>query len=370
MPTLPGGIDAVLLRALAKRPEERFPTVGALATAFEAALTSAPTARVARPPRQPAAQPVMPRPTFRFEDQRGELPTEAATLLRPPPGQRTAYWGAPGAVPAGVPPRKPPTTSGRRNWWIPALFAGLAIILLCVVGLAGLSLLKHPANTQASQQTATSTTQAPTATPTPDAATRAENLLLAAERGNRVLFQDDLVKGDRNIGWFVSAPGSFTGDGLRLPTRTVLKRENNNGTVYAVIQQQLSVCDVEVNVTVTSNTVTYGLGLFPGSGVGHVLILNAAGYYASGVTKVGGSSTVQPATQAPDLALTPGTTYPLEVIIQRDRFIIFLNKNFIAAVPFSPDFTGSSAFALSSFINNDVPPANVTFNSLKIYALA
>ncbi len=370
VPTLPGGIDAVLLRALAKRPEERFPTVGALATAFEAALTSAPTARVARPPRQPAAQPVMPRPTFRFEDQRGELPTEAATLLRPPPGQRTAYWGAPGAVPAGVPPRKPPTTSGRRNWWIPALFAGLAIILLCVVGLAGLSLLKHPANTQASQQTATSTTQAPTATPTPDAATRAENLLLAAERGNRVLFQDDLVKGDRNIGWFVSAPGSFTGDGLRLPTRTVLKRENNNGTVYAVIQQQLSVCDVEVNVTVTSNTVTYGLGLFPGSGVGHVLILNAAGYYASGVTKVGGSSTVQPATQAPDLALTPGTTYPLEVIIQRDRFIIFLNKNFIAAVPFSPDFTGSSAFALSSFINNDVPPANVTFNSLKIYALA
>jgi hypothetical protein len=363
VPGLPGGVDAVVMRALAKQPEERFPTVGALAQAFESALTSTPTARIASPARQHATQPVAPRPTFRFDDQRGELPTEAGTLLRPPPGQRTAFWGVP-----GVPPQKPPTAPGRRGWWVPALFAGLAVMLLCVVGLAGLSLLSHPARTQGSQ-TATSVEQSPTATPTPTEAQRAENLLLTTESNGAIIFRDSLIKGDRNIGWLVSAPGTFTNEGLRLPTRTLLKRSNDT-TVSALIERQLPVCDVEVNVKVTTSTVTYGLGLFPLNGPGHVLILSAAGFYAAGVTSASGSSAIQPANAAPDLALTPGSTYPLEVIIQRDRFIIFLNKSFVAAVPFSPGFSGSSVFALASVIDNGQPPASVTFSDLKIYALA
>jgi serine/threonine protein kinase len=376
VPNLPSGIDAVLVRVLAKQPDERFPTVGALAEAFEAALTSAPTSAIARPARGRATLPVAPRPTFPLDDGQsrntpflGELPTEAGTMLRPPPGRAPLFPGGPGVAPGG-PPQKPPAGPGRRNWWMPALFASLAVILLCVLGLAGLGVLNHLAKTNAAAQTATSTVSSPastpTLTPTQTEAGRFETMLLAAER-NPPIFQDKLLKGD-HTSWQVSTPGSFVSDGLRLPTRTLLKKADT--TVHATNERPLALTDVEINVTVTASTVIYGLGFFPPDGPGHILFLGAGGFYAVMIANVTGNNAQPVPTQDFDLALAPGRTYPLEVFILRDQFVIFLDHTFITSAPFSPAFSGSLVFALFSVIQNDQPAANVTFSDLKMYPLS
>lgn len=57
-PRLSHAIDAVLLRALAKRPEERFPSVNDFAKAFQQALTKIPDTVVVRPPSLPPQPPI------------------------------------------------------------------------------------------------------------------------------------------------------------------------------------------------------------------------------------------------------------------------------------------------------------------------
>jgi serine/threonine protein kinase len=362
MPTLPGGINAVVLRALAKRPEERFPSVGALAQAFEAGLTSAPTAQLARPSRQHTTRPVVPASTFRFEDQRGELPTEAATMLRPPPGQRPPYWSAPGAA-----PQKPPPAPGRRNWWVPALFAGLAVILLCVVGLAGLSLLNHSANTQGSQQTATSTTQAPTATATPTQAQFYENLLLTAEQ-RRPMYQDDLTRKGQ---WSVTPPGRFKDVGLDLPTHQLAGTFAGDQTLIATnLHQPISLSDIEVQVIYTGGPLSYGL-VFPAEKEPYLsLVLNTQG--ASGVLYLyrdNSKNTFSDLTSDVRLALTPGSLYHLEVLVQRNQFVLFLEKQFIAVLPLATPFPATAAPGLFTESPKGTPPSDLVFKNLTIYPL-
>ena len=364
VPTLPGGVDAVVLRALAKQPEERYPTVSALAEAFEAALTSAPTAQIARP-HQRATLPIASPPAFQVEDDlskseplpgdlRGERPTEAVTILR-----HSAAW-----APAGMPPQAPSAAPSRRNWIMPGIFIGLMVIMLCVVGLAGWGLLNHDNNTQASA----TATAGVSPTPTQSDATRYTNLLSAIELTTPV-FQDALHRGTQNRAWIVTSPGTFTNDGLRLPTRTIIKR-GADVTVHATIAKSFSLSDVEVDVSITNSSVIYGLGFFPIGEAGHALYLNGDGEYAAMVADASGSNqTIQWASN-PALALTPNQTAHFEVIIQANQFVIFLDKQFITTAPFSPDFSSSNFFALFSAIQNDKPSATVTFSNLKVFSVS
>ncbi|HEY7349470.1 MAG TPA: serine/threonine-protein kinase [Ktedonobacterales bacterium] len=365
-PGLPRGVDAVVMRALEKQPEERFPTVGALAEAFEATLSGAPTAQSVRSARARVTLPVAPPPPFERDDEqdddhpfaddlRGELPTQAATILRAAPGG----WGAP--------PYQPPGPPRRRNWWIPALFIGLVAMLVCVVALAGLSRLGQGANTRISQ-TNTATAQSPTPTATPTDAERYTRLLAAAESNDPIL-QQSLHRNDHK-GWHVSSPGSFANDGLRLPTRALFKRDNNNNTVPATTEQRLAFCAVEVTISVSSASVIYGLGFFPPNAAGYALLLNAAGGYAVMVADPNNTSQAQDETPDARLALTPDAPAALEVIIQGNQFAIFLDHTFIAIAPFSPDYSDASVFALFSVVRNDLPPATVLFSNLTIYPLS
>ncbi|UFS93356.1 serine/threonine-protein kinase [Nocardia huaxiensis] len=118
-PELPRAIDAVLARALAKRPQERFRSCAEFAAAAERALTAPPVpprpptpARpqpVVQPPRQPTPnrpqpvvqQPVPPRP-----------PTPSAGRpLVPPPNQGPAYQNPNPATP--TPAYQGPQSSGQ-----------------------------------------------------------------------------------------------------------------------------------------------------------------------------------------------------------------------------------------------------------------
>ncbi len=96
LPSLPAGVDAVILRALAKDPAGRYDSAGALARAFSAALDGAPAAEVApsaevadaaAPPPVPLpdsiAPPVPPLPV-------AGAPVPPAPLGSPMPGARKA----------------------------------------------------------------------------------------------------------------------------------------------------------------------------------------------------------------------------------------------------------------------------------------
>ncbi|HLW03784.1 MAG TPA: serine/threonine-protein kinase [Ktedonobacterales bacterium] len=365
VPTLPHAVDAVVLRALAKQPEERFPTVSALAEAFEAALKSAPTAKLAGQPRRYATQPIAPRPTFQFntnlsgnnpaaDDVRGERPTEAATMMRP-----SAGW-----IPVGA-PQMPPATPPRRNWWLPALFVGVVVIMLCVVGLAGLSLLNHHANPPTGQATATAASS-PTATATPTQAQIYESQLLAAEQNNPI-YQDALTKRGQ---WEVTPPGRFANVGLDLPTHQLVGRLADSQTLIAANQHQpVSLSDIEVQVTFSGAAISYGL-IFP-SGEDQpylALVLGTQGYYSVAYLYTNSSrNTLSDLSSDPRVALTPNQTYHIEVLVQQNQFVLFLEKHFIAVLPITQSFPDNAFLGL--FTNNakNNPAADIVFSHLTIY---
>ena len=114
---LPGDLDAVIARGLAKRPEDRYPTAGAMAEAARAALLSAPTVpspqsvvtvRVDEPgPRENPER----RPASRPADRSGRRPhprASSARSLRPPGRRRSGRLGRPRSLsPATVPGTRP-----------------------------------------------------------------------------------------------------------------------------------------------------------------------------------------------------------------------------------------------------------------------
>ena len=73
-------------------------------------------------------------------------------------------------------------------------------------------------------------------------------------------------------------------------------------------------------------------------------------------------------TPAPHLRLTPGSTsHHLEVLVQSTQFVLFLERQFLAIVPFSPAFPTSTTFAFFSYSPEGALAADVVFSNLAIY---
>ncbi len=373
VPDLPGGVNAVLLRALAKQPTERFPTMSAFAEAFEASLATAPAARITGQAWQRATRPIMQPAAFqRSEDQgwedllpddeRGDHPTEMATRLRPPHGQTAMYWGAP--------PQRPPAPS-RRPWLMPTLFAGLALVLLCVAALAGLSVLNQQTNNANASHTATAgSTPSPTPSPTPDPHLAA---LMAAE-SQQPLFQDDLVNNSQH--WTVTG-GRFEDNGLRL-TRSNSRSGSAASALHSGIQADN--VDIEVDVSVNSAKTTFGFVFLPVFGSGRVIAFTAAqgDYSVAQVVYLLRTFTVDRNTARTgsnlSLALTPNTPYRLAVLIHEGDIQVFLAPQgqplqFIQDIPYDPWLDGENRFGLVN-VTTGSGSTTVTYSHLKIYPLA
>ncbi|HEX5502718.1 MAG TPA: protein kinase [Thermomicrobiales bacterium] len=202
-PALSPAVEAVLLRALAKAPDERYPTAGALFAALREALaetaagvrSDAPTLMGATPP--PAAGYVAPTvggapPSY------PSLPTSYPATPTPYPSTPPSYPSLPPVSPPGglsapvsygtPPPATPPPAGGMpaeapRRGAVPAwlVIAGAAILLLVVVvGIAGALALRGggggatgqptaPPGTAVAAATAPAATSEPAATTEPTA---------------------------------------------------------------------------------------------------------------------------------------------------------------------------------------------------------
>ncbi|MGY1739990.1 MULTISPECIES: serine/threonine-protein kinase [unclassified Blastococcus] len=141
-PELPRGLDEVLAKGLAKEPEQRWPSAGALATAARRVLTS--TARIPTLPPAPTVVPAPPAPpavAAWSPESPATAPAAARAAVRP-----AARAAAPAsAAPARPgPPSPPPSPSGRAGrggrtatvlvWTAAALLAALVAVLVLTDG--------------------------------------------------------------------------------------------------------------------------------------------------------------------------------------------------------------------------------------------
>jgi serine/threonine protein kinase len=378
-PNLPADIDAVVLRALAKQPEERFPTMSMLAAAFEKALTSAPTARIlAGLPRatMPADSPLALSPA---EDPRGDMPTQAATMLHHSAGMPPSFQGAPLVTRPDLPPYQAPPQPPRHNRWMLGAFVGLAMLLLCVMALIGLRVLGQNAKSHANTPTGVGTvTQLPSPTPTTQA-DYYQALLAAAENG-APSFQDPLTSGR---GWVRAGNALFVaGDGLHLSSPVGREKHSDNNTAQnsSAFHDRVpfSNCDIEVDLRFSGSQVAYGFAFLPPIASKHAIVLVSNGSFViATVVQRNGIFTVSNEQQSSDsgLAVAPNMTYHLAMLIQGTQVSFFLAPQgqplqYILTTTYSPAFDGSGVFALVNFTPNDQPPTELVYSNLVIYPLA
>jgi len=167
-PNLSAAVERVILRSMAKKPEERFPTVEAMDQAYQAAVRGAP------------------------------LPEGESALIQP-------------SVP-GVAVARKPRPEGRRHAWMAWAAVGIAILVLAAGALAYPSLallggtITAPTPVPTSEQAAVPTAAAPTAIP------------IAAVASTATPFLDPSCPGIRLIG--------FTREGARVSYKIVNERGN------------------------------------------------------------------------------------------------------------------------------------------------
>lgn len=127
-PRVPAAFDAVIERGMAKEPDDRYGSAGALARAAGRALSGGPAVSQPIPVRDPWATQAAPHTLAPTEYQHAQSPSNFQPT-QAGPAHRPAPPSAPPAAPAAPP-------SERNKWAIPAAIGACAALLLAVGGIA------------------------------------------------------------------------------------------------------------------------------------------------------------------------------------------------------------------------------------------
>ena len=131
-PTLPAPIETVILKALARRPDDRFPT----AASFRHAVLEAASGR-GRPstaPGWPRSTPPNPTPAVAPPDATMADRRDATKAAAAP----STAWAAPAAAPPRAPAPPPKPNRRRRSWLRIALLGGPVLVAIIVVAILAL----------------------------------------------------------------------------------------------------------------------------------------------------------------------------------------------------------------------------------------
>lgn len=146
-PTVPPAVDAIVRRAMAPNPADRFPSAAALRDALVAIRRASaertgvfPVAPLPQSPSRVETATVPPRPPG------ATMPLPPAAITRdqaqvappaPPPGTAPPSGGAvPAPVPAPTPARVRPRRAQRQSRWLPLVLVTMLLLALLAVGLA------------------------------------------------------------------------------------------------------------------------------------------------------------------------------------------------------------------------------------------
>ena len=203
-PAIPPAVEAVVMRSLAKRPEDRFASAGELAQALAQAASGAPAQVPAYIP--PTVVPSRLTPT----------PPPAYAPGTPPPTSQPAYGQPPYTPPPAYARQRPAPLAGKSgggaNWLLWGGMGLAAVALVCVLGFVGLYVIGKSASTPTptvksvaratatvASQPATRSALAPTAT---KSAARATPTPASVSSGG-VLFTDNFgsQKTSEDKGW-------------------------------------------------------------------------------------------------------------------------------------------------------------------------
>jgi serine/threonine protein kinase len=201
---LPESVEQIIFCAMAKKPADRYQTMGDFAAAMDKLLREPPTTQVQLE--------VAPPPTVTAEPQRKAYPEPYAPFYTPPPAPPEPVSQVPGYHPASQPAIQP-TKKPNRTLITCGIIAAVVVCVGAIVAILGFGVL-----TPLLGQAATSTL-IPTRTPRPDSATNTPEEFLPTNTPfnlptttpftqSSVLFQDNFS--DTSTGWYVYSDDTWT----------------------------------------------------------------------------------------------------------------------------------------------------------------
>lgn len=310
-PSIPPAVEAVVMRSLAKRPEERFPTAGELARALAQAASGAPASTYVPPTVIPGR------------------PTSAPPPVYAPPASQPGY-----ALHTPTPPPLPPQPkSGRGVNWL--LWGGLALAagaFVCVVGLVSLFAIGSSSNKPTAQPNVPLVTSTSDATPAPPST---ETVPTPAAS---VLFDDDFQsqQASEDKGWSFN-PGDYVDYAWSVGKMTVsVKKKNWLGLNWPDGDYDDFGAEIEAQPT-TSDYTEYGI-VFRVSGSS-----DARSYYIFGATtkgkyylqkKIDGTwADTDPVSATSSQYLKAGQTKNvLRVLARGDQILLYINGFLVKTV--------------------------------------
>ncbi len=360
-------MDAVLLRALAKKPEDRFPSISAFADAFSQALKGQ---------QQPAADP---------------RPIAQKPLAQPPgpvsgPGRSTTYPSASPLPELAPTPSRPtpvitPPQGARRSCRVNAsLLITLASVLLLLTGSIGAffvvrnnQIATDNANATSTASSQTATANNATATPIAQATATETAVANANPYGGTLTFSDTLA--DNTNGWCMySAQCNFSGSVLHLidsgaggpsyvtgvPVNAHLDFSN---FAYQVQMKVLKGFGGGILFRSDSNISNYYYFLIGTDGSYNLVLRNESASPPSQTIKSGSSSAINTGVNQTNF---------VAVVAEGSTLKLYVNQQFITSVDDGTYTHGTiGLFAYDSgHPNNEAnPPVEVVFSNVKVWTL-